>query len=82
VGLVLAPLSALACGLIIALGNRASAGLPPRFVLLSGALLPQALLNVPLTTGLLTHGAAALFLLWYIMPRAIFEATSVAKVSE
>jgi hypothetical protein len=82
VGLVLAPLSALACGFVIALGNRVSAGLPPRFVLLSGALLPQALLNVPLTTGLLTHGAAALFLLWYIMPRAIFEATPVAKVSE
>src|SRR6201999_3990701 len=28
VGLVLAPLSALACGLVIAVGNRASAGLP------------------------------------------------------
>ena len=82
VGLVFAPLSALACGFVIALGNRVSAGLPPRFVLLSGALLPQALLNVPLTTGLLTHGAAILFLLWYIMPRAIFEATSVAKTSE
>jgi hypothetical protein len=82
VGLVFAPLSALACGFVIALGNRVSAGLPSRFVLLSGALLPQALLNVPLTTGLLTHGGAALFLLWYIMPRAIFAATSVAKVSE
>jgi hypothetical protein len=31
---------------------------------------------------LLTHGAAALFLLWYIMPRATFEATSAAKVPE
>jgi hypothetical protein len=82
VGLVFAPLSALACGFVIALGNRASAGLPRRFVLLSGALLPQALLNVPLTTGLLTHGAAALFLLWYIMPRAVFEAASVARVPE
>jgi hypothetical protein len=73
VGLVLAPLGTLACGFVIALGNRVSAGLPPRFVLISGALLPQALLNVPLTTGLLTHGAAVLFLLWYIMPRAVFE---------
>ena len=28
-------------------GNRLSAGLPPRFILISGALLPQVLLNVP-----------------------------------
>jgi hypothetical protein len=73
VGLLFAPLAALACGLVIALGNRASAGLPTRFVLISGALLPQAFLNVPLTTVMLTHGAAILFLLWYIMPRAFFE---------
>ena len=26
-----------------------------------------------MTTVLLTHGAALLFLLWYITPRAIFE---------
>jgi hypothetical protein len=44
----------------------ASAGLPARFVLISGAMLPQILLNVPLTTTLLTHGAAVLFLLWYV----------------
>lgn len=72
VGLVFAPLTALACGFVIALGNRASAGLPSRFVMLSGAMLPQQLLNVPLTTTLLTHGAAVMFLLWYIMPRSIF----------
>jgi hypothetical protein len=72
VGLIFAPLAALACGLVIALGNRLSAGLSPRFILISGALLPQALLNVPLTTVLLTHGAAMLFLLWYITPRAMF----------
>jgi len=73
VGLYLAPLAALACGLVIAIGNRASAGLPPRFVLISSALLPPAFLNVPFTTALLTHGAAILFLLWYVMPRAMFE---------
>jgi hypothetical protein len=28
-----------------------------------------ALSNIPLTTVLLTHGAGALFLLWYVMPR-------------
>jgi hypothetical protein len=74
VGPLLAPLTAFVCGLIIALGNRLSTGLPPRFVLISGALLPQILVNVPLSTVLLTHGAGTLFLLWYIMPRALPEA--------
>ena len=73
VGLWLAPVSVFICGLVIALGNRLSAGLPSGFILCSGAILPQVLLNVPLTTALLTHGAALLFLLWYITPRAIFE---------
>jgi hypothetical protein len=73
VGLYLAPLVALACGFVIALGNRVSAGLPPRFVLISAALLPQTFLNVPFTTALLTHGAGFLFLLWYIMPRTMFD---------
>lgn len=73
VGLYLAPLTALACGFVVALGNRASAGLPPRFVLISAALLPQTFLNVPFTTTLLTHGAGLLFLLWYVMPRAMFD---------
>jgi hypothetical protein len=72
VGLVFAPLAAFACGLVVALGNRLSAGLSPRFILISSALLPQALLNVPFTTVLLTHGAAILFLLWYILPREMF----------
>jgi hypothetical protein len=73
VGPKLAPLSALACGTVIALANRLSAGLPPRFILLSGGLLLQILLNVPLTTSLLSDGAAILFLLWSITPREIFE---------
>lgn len=71
VGLAFAPLSALACGLIIGLGNRASAGLPPRFVLLSGGLQLQIFINVPFTVALVTHGAAVLFLLWYIAPRDV-----------
>ncbi|MGY4178311.1 hypothetical protein ACVIHH_003602 [Bradyrhizobium sp. USDA 4518] len=75
VGLVLAPVSALFCGLIIALGNRLSSGLPPRFVLLSAGLLPQVLLNVPLSTAMLTNGTALLFLLWYIIPRPAFDQT-------
>jgi hypothetical protein len=72
VGPVLAPLAVLACGLVISLANRLSSGLPPEFVLLSGGVLPQVFLNVPLTTTLLTNGAALLFLLWYVTPRAMF----------
>ncbi|XSC45909.1 hypothetical protein ACF1BQ_007880 [Bradyrhizobium sp. RDT10] len=78
VGLHLAPLVALACGIVMAIGNRVSAGLPPRLVLISSALLPPAFLNVPFTTALLTHGTGLLFLLWYVMPRAMFE-TSRAR---
>ena len=73
VGLILAPFAVLACGLVISLGNRLSSGLPSRFILLSGGILPQTFLNVPLTTTLLTYGAAILFLLWYITPREIFQ---------
>jgi hypothetical protein len=73
VGLVMAPFSGLACGLVIALGNRLSAGLPARLILLSGGILLQVFLNVPLTTTLLTNGAFILFLLWYVTPREIFE---------
>jgi hypothetical protein len=73
VGLVMAPFAVFACGLVIAVGNRLSAGLPPRFIMISGALLPHVLLNVPLTISLLTYGAAALFLLWYVTPRTLFE---------
>jgi hypothetical protein len=73
VGLVYAPIAALACGIVIGIGNRLSAGLPTGFILTSAAILPQVFLNVPLTTALLTHGAGFLFLLWYITPRTIFE---------
>jgi hypothetical protein len=73
VGLIAAPISALFCGLVIALANCASSGLPSRFVLLSGGILPQVFLNVPLTTSLVTNGALMLFFLWYVIPRAIFE---------
>jgi hypothetical protein len=75
VGGLFAPVTALICGLVFALGNRLSAGLPAGFVLVSGAILPQVLLDVPLTTALITHGAGVLFLLWYITPRKAFQAT-------
>jgi hypothetical protein len=72
VGPLFAPISVFGCGLVIAIGNRLSAGLPAGFIMVSGAIIPLVLLNVPLTIALLTHGAGLLFLLWYITPRAIF----------
>ncbi len=76
VGPLFAPLAVFFCGLVIGLGNRLSAGLPPRFVLVSGALIPHLLLNVALSTVLLTHGLILLFLLWYLTPRGIFQPVS------
>ncbi|MCP3370974.1 hypothetical protein [Bradyrhizobium cajani] len=76
VGPLFAPIAAFACGLVIALGNRLSADLPPNFVMISSAILPQVLLNTPLSTTLLTHGAGLLFLLWYVTPRELFEPPS------
>jgi hypothetical protein len=73
VGLLYAPVVVFVCGLVIAFANRLSAGLPPRFILISSAVLPPLFLNVPLTIILLTHGAALLFLLWYITPREMFD---------
>ncbi|MGY3494969.1 hypothetical protein [Bradyrhizobium sp. USDA 4502] len=74
VGPWLAPLVVLGCGFVVAIGNRVSAGLSPRFVLLSGAMLPQVFLNVPLTVAFVTHGVALLYLLWLVTPRALLEA--------
>ncbi len=69
VGTFFAPISALGCGLVIALGNKTSCGLPGRFILLSSSAIAQVLLNVPLSTSLVTHGGLVLFLLWYVTPR-------------
>jgi hypothetical protein len=82
VGLALAPLSVLVCGLVIGLSNRLSSGLPPRFVLLSGGVLPHIFLNVPFSTTLLSNGAALLFLLWYITPRDMFCGPSSPMMAE
>lgn len=67
------PVAALACGLILALGNKATEGLPARFILISGAIVPHLLLNVPLSTTLLSNGLALLMLLWFITPRSELE---------
>jgi len=71
VGPVGAPLVALACGCIVALANGASAKLPSRFVLVSSGVVLPAFLNVPMTTMLLSNGAAILFLLWLLTPRSL-----------
>jgi hypothetical protein len=72
VGPMLSPLAVLGCGLVIALGNRLSAGLPAAFVMISSTVLVQVILNVQFPTALLTHGAGLMFLLWYATPRTIF----------
>jgi hypothetical protein len=82
VGLWLAPISVFLCGLVIALGNRLSAGLPPRVVLLSAGVLPLILQNVPFSTVMLTHGLWILFALWYVTPRAIFRTNGTSATSE
>lgn len=71
VGPYFAPVTALVCGLVVAVGNRASAGLPANFVFVSSALLTQVFLNVPFTVIMLTHGTALLFVLWYVTPRTV-----------
>jgi hypothetical protein len=82
VGPLWAPVPVFACGLVIAVANRLSAGLPPSFILVSGAILPLILMNVPFSITLLSHGAAFLFLLWYITPRRMFEQHREPKFSQ
>jgi hypothetical protein len=72
VGSILAPASALLAGLVLSVGNQLSEGLPPRFVILSSAMVTQNFLNVPLSVLMMTNGAAGLFLLWYVLPRRAF----------
>ncbi|MCC8983798.1 hypothetical protein [Bradyrhizobium acaciae] len=59
---------ALACGLILSIGSMVSRHLPPRFIAVSSGIAVQAIMNVPLTTGLLSNGVALLFLLWWLTP--------------
>jgi peptidoglycan/LPS O-acetylase OafA/YrhL len=68
VGPVWAPVSALVCGIVISVGNSVSARLPPPLIAASAGLVVQALLNVPLSTNLLSNGLLLLLLLWYVTP--------------
>jgi hypothetical protein len=75
VGPLWAPLSALVCGLIVSLGNSASARLPaPLIATSAGLAVQQALLNVPLSASLLTNGVLVLFVLWAVTPRPEHQA--------
>jgi hypothetical protein len=69
VGIYLAPISGLICGAVIAAGNVASHRLDPALVLLSSAVVLQAILNVPLSTIMITHGGVLLLALWLLAPR-------------
>ena len=73
VGPTLAPLVAFFCGAVIAIGNMVSAGLPKQFILISACMMPQILLNLPLSTTLLSHGMGVLFALLYLTPRDYFD---------
>ncbi|MGY0574031.1 hypothetical protein ACTGJ9_025625 [Bradyrhizobium sp. RDM12] len=79
VGALWAPLVALPCGIAIALASSMASHLPPRFVLLSSGVMVQQLINLPLTTALLSHGAALLFLLWYLTSKAALEPAPAAS---
>ncbi|MBR0894876.1 hypothetical protein JQ616_07960 [Bradyrhizobium tropiciagri] len=68
VGLALTPASALVCGVILSVGSMVSRHLSPRFIAVSSGIAVQAVMNVPLTTGLLSNGIALLFLLWWLTP--------------
>jgi hypothetical protein len=69
VGPYFAPFVALLCGVVIAFGNMASSRLDPTFIFLSSSALVQAVTNIPLSTVMVTHGGALMFLLWLLTPR-------------
>jgi hypothetical protein len=39
----------------------------------SGAAMPITLMNVPMSTTLLSNGLGILLLLWYLIPRTYFQ---------
>lgn len=80
VGPIWAPLSALFCGLVLSVGNSVSGRLPPAVLAGSAGVIEQTLMNVPLTTNLLTNGLLVLWLLWLITPEA-GDATSATRSS-
>ncbi|MBR1034298.1 hypothetical protein ABIF65_009232 [Bradyrhizobium japonicum] len=81
VGLSWAPVSALLCGIVLSIGNSCTRHLPAPMMATSAALALHALVNVPLSTALLTNGMMLLFLLWYICPEDRDECSRYSKTS-
>lgn len=73
VGQLWAPASAFVCGVIVSIGNSASVRHPASLVATSAGLAVQALLNVPLSTSILSNGLLVLFLLWHVAPNVRVE---------
>ncbi|MCA6111656.1 hypothetical protein [Bradyrhizobium cenepequi] len=67
-GLIWLPLVMFMCGLMLSIGNSCSRHLSPLMIATSSPLALLALLNVPLSTTLLSNGLFLLFLLWYLCP--------------
>jgi hypothetical protein len=80
-GVYLAPIATFFCGVVVAIGNSLSARLPPHFVIVSSAGLVLLLLNVPLSTALLTYGGAVLFALWYLTPPEYLSGTEAVPLA-
>jgi hypothetical protein len=72
VGTELAPIPVFLCGVLVAIASALADDLNPRLVFTSSSALAQVMLNVPFSAVLLTHGAALLFLLWYVAPRELY----------
>lgn len=77
-GLFWAPLGTFVCGLILSLGNCVSSRLTPVMVAVSSCVIVQVLLNVPLSTVLLSNGCVVLFLLWGVTPKELVDERSTA----
>jgi hypothetical protein len=67
-GLLWLPLVMFVCGSVLSVGNSCSRHLSPLIIATSSTLALLALLNVPLSTSLLTNGLLLLFALWYVCP--------------
>ncbi len=78
----MAPIVALICGLVLAAGNICSAGLPARFVLISGSMVALTLLNLPLSTTILSNGYGTLLALWLLTPRKFICALPADELSQ
>jgi hypothetical protein len=79
VGTELAPIPVFLCGVVVAIASALAEDLNPRLVFTSSSALAQVMLNVPFSAVLLTHGAALLFLLWYVAPRELYGLSSGAS---